>query len=801
MHLLALAYVLGLTAILTFGVSSPHFGWSRAVIAIFVLLWADVILTAQALSLFSAINSFAGYVVLSLLIAAATSWGLRFIPLERPVTFGKFAYPLSARSATWIVWFLAVSATAVICAELVLAYGTLPSNADSISYRFPRAYWYFGSGSLMHFTNATEPRPLYYPFNGTLTFLPLIHFQLGPRSFTLASLLSWFVIGLTTYLFSRDFGGQRIVAAATAWLVCLTPNVLIQSLSTNDEIIAAAPLLAGLFFLHRWYQGRQSFDAVIGIVGVAISIGTKLHVTFYLPLLLAVGVTLVIHYRAVLQEGQNWLNFRGALVGAIVIPLAAVFSLSFIAYNYLSAGRATAWEFNNQLLNTPFSVHVALQTMVLYAAQIVLTPVADLHSNFNYARSAQYYDAFNHFFDPLFGWVNNGPAFTSAFYRFVGINSSAAPVYNDLSVFIGFTWLVAILAGAWLLSHWKDPRLTWARFQLASLPVWAATFAAMTRYIDGFAAYLCYATIVAGPALVYAFAPIHRPRLDQIRWLILIFVAMTHCFFAVSVLCTSLPRSLRVFRHAQTWPVSPGFSIDRTVDDEIGQAKAGVYDHSIAWEQPHWVYMAYHPEIAQFMSRNPNPIPVPPNAPTDAASIALRFSRYVLMPPPGSPYLHVYSFPQSPAYGHAIPVRIPDKASPGETWIGNVLFGAEPEWIFAAGNNVEGRHQGRDKYVVLPFSEQSDFGRDPDPIIRFSEVIYGLGPSDHLAFRYELRIDGRLVSSTEWQATPAAEIKTKSLSKENSKLTVYVRNDDAGGTIYAAQVNVRSTKPLTLTSS
>ena len=165
-------------------------------------------------------------------------------------------------------------------------------------------------------------------------------------------------------------------------------------------------MLAGLLFLHRWYQGRQSFDAVIGIVGVAISIGTKLHVTFYLPLLLAIGVTLVIHYRAVLREGQNWLNFRGALVGAIVIPLAAIFSLSFIAYNYLSAGRATAWEFNNQLLNTPFNVHVALQTMVLYAAQIVLTPVADLHSNFNYARSAQYYEAFNHLFDRyLFGSI------------------------------------------------------------------------------------------------------------------------------------------------------------------------------------------------------------------------------------------------------------------------------------------------------------------------------------------------------------------------------------------------------------
>ena len=38
----------------------------------------------------------------------------------------------------------------------------------------------------------------------------------------------------------------RVVAAATAWLIFLTPNVLIQSLSTNDELIAAAPLVAAV---------------------------------------------------------------------------------------------------------------------------------------------------------------------------------------------------------------------------------------------------------------------------------------------------------------------------------------------------------------------------------------------------------------------------------------------------------------------------------------------------------------------------------------------------------------------------
>jgi hypothetical protein len=248
--------------------------------------------------------------------------------------------------------------------------------------------------------------------------------------------------------------------------------------------------------------------------------------------------------------------------------------------------------------------------------------------------------------------------------------------------------------------------------------------------------------------------------------------------------------------HAPSWPISPGFAIDQKVNDEIGLATAGVVDHSIAWEQPHWVYMAYHPEIPQFMSRIPNPIPVPPGAPTDAASMALRFSRYVIMPEPATPRLHVYSFPQIPLYGHAIPIRVPDLKSSGVTWIGDVLFALGPEWIFAAGNDVNQRHQGRDKYIVLPFAEESSqSGADSQINVRFSSVVYGLGENDDLEFRYDLRIDDKLVASTDWRPTPDAQLEANGLKAGNSLLTIHVRNKNAGGTVYSSQLDVRSTKP------
>jgi len=249
---------------------------------------------------------------------------------------------------------------------------------------------------------------------------------------------------------------------------------------------------------------------------------------------------------------------------------------------------------------------------------------------------------------------------------------------------------------------------------------------------------------------------------------------------------------------APQWPVSRGFLVDPAVKDEVGRAKDGIYDHTITWGQPHWAFMAYHPEILQFLSRNPMPIPVPAGAPDDAVSLTLRHSRYVLMPRPGEPYLHIYSFRQIPAYGHAVPIHIPDKATAGLTWVGNLLFALGPEWVFAAGNGVETRFPGRDRYIVLPFDELSDSGRNAEPVIRFSSVMYGLGVEDDLKFRFEMKIDGKVVASTAWQPTPDAALNTVGLKPGNGVLTVFVRNDNAGGTVYSTDVILQSTAPVAL---
>ena len=742
--------------------------------------------------------STSAYVAVSLSVAILIRLGISTIAGAPFRPQPEFANTLSPKLSKYAAWFLLGSGALGVIADLVLALGMLPANPDSVVYRFPRAYWYLGHGALTHVTNVADPRVLFYPFNGTMLYLPLIHFQLPPQSFSFPSIVCWLAIIGITYLFARDVGAPRLFAAAAASLIAFTPNVLIQSLSTNDEIIAASALLAGLYFLHRWTLEHQVFDGIVGMVGVAISVGTKLHVMFYWPLLSIIAVFVLHNFRVAFAALKNVSIPRNMMAAIVAILVSSVFAFSFVGYNYLSAGELTAWDFNNQILNRPFNWLAGLQNVVLYTCQIILTPIADLHVAPNSTFRAHYYELFNQIFSPLFFWVNNGPAFTSASYRFTGVNSPSAVSFNEQTVFIGFTWLVAALSGMWLLRQWRDSKLTWSRFHLASLPVWIITFAISTRYIEGFSVYLGFATIVAAPSFVFAFSPIRHRLLSLARWIILGAVVSAHFFFAIAIFLSSSPRNLIVMLRAPNWPVSRAFSIENSVQTEIGRSTAGLVNRSIAWGQPFWATMYSDPQVRQFLASNPSPIPVPANAAADAAAMELRYSRYVVMPRADDPRLHLFLFPQIPLYGHTIPVRIRDKSSSGVVLIGDIGFAFGPEWVFAAGNEVESRFPGRDKYVLLTFRVISDVDPSSDWKIVIPPIVYGLSETDKLSFRVELKVDGLIVGSSEWQASPSIELATSGLNVERGVLSVLVRNDGAGGTVYSTDVSLQSTKPLLL---
>src|SRR4051794_33184807 len=95
MHTAFLVYLLALGAILAVSVKTRYLGWGPPLVVIFLLVWADLILTAQLLSPFSAIGVTAAYIVVSVAVAAIASTALRCIPLAVELRVPEFPNPLS----------------------------------------------------------------------------------------------------------------------------------------------------------------------------------------------------------------------------------------------------------------------------------------------------------------------------------------------------------------------------------------------------------------------------------------------------------------------------------------------------------------------------------------------------------------------------------------------------------------------------------------------------------------------------------------------------------------------------------
>ncbi len=766
-----------------------------------ILLWSNLVLTSQLLSLFLWLGNPWAFAALSLGLAACAVPLLRWLQ-PSPESFGeglpsKFA-PM--RYENRVIPILLASGAIVLACNLLIAGTHLASNPDTIVYRFPRIYWYLTQGSFAHFAYGSDPRVIYYPTNGTTLYIPLVLYRFGALWFNLPTLLAWCTIPLITYAFARDLGAVRGWAVAAGWAVALTPNVLIQALSTNDEILAAASLLAGLLFLHRWSRGGRPLDLLLGSAGVCLSVGTKLHVFFYWPYILVLLLAALFSWRRCLQLLRGLWNRRGVATVLACALLAVVLGLSFIVYNLRATGQITELDFARLVLNAPLNLAVSAQTIVVYALQIALSPFPDILPNAGYGRArAPLYAAFNALFQPMMGWVSNGPAFTSVGYRFTGIVSDTAFLLNEQTVMIGFSWLAALIAAAWLALH-RRLASPWALWIALSLPAWFVGWAASTKYIEGIPVYVAYAAIVSAPAWAFALAPIKSVFWSRARWGAIWMILATHVMLAVSVLTLNTSRSVSaIFVGKGPLPRSVAFMVEQSVTDELALAKGGITHHTLDWGQPNWVFMAFNPQIPQKLLSIPTiyrETLAERDARTDAENDAraLAFSRDIRMPQQNDPTLHIYSIRQAPAFGHAA-LRVSRKSTPGLTKIGEINFFFGRESVFAAGNGVEVRHPDSTGYVVFTFNEVSNFGHDPKPVLELQPVVLGLGRDDDLAFRSALTIGGNIVDQTEWGPTPRAKFSTMGLDADNGILTIMVRNNKAGGHIDTIKVKLRSVKP------
>lgn len=226
---------------------------------------------------------------------------------------------------------------------LVLFVGavfTVPYNYDSMTYHLGRIGHWIDNGSVGHFVTNID-RQIYSP---VLSEYEMLHMMLLADSDTFLNMLqyvSMIITGLILYRVSRKLGTSRAFSMMAAFLFYTMPLTVSQSVTTQNDLLAAMWFAAFLYYFIDFIQAEKlCFDmeqrkklVMIGAC-VAFAFLTKTSICasmlFFMPWLLAVCIKRKDKLVRIIQSG--------VLAGAVLLVLIS----ETLVRTYLSCGRLMA---------------------------------------------------------------------------------------------------------------------------------------------------------------------------------------------------------------------------------------------------------------------------------------------------------------------------------------------------------------------------------------------------------------------------------------------------------------------------
>ena len=280
--------------VLALAVGTAFFGAQAAgaraivdwVLSGYLIVFALIVLLILSLSLFGAVSRIALLVGLTVacFVSVAAS---RRRPRSIAVWHGVYRAAGPAVRSQPLLGVLLAVVTGVLGYSAALVVGTPPNSWDSLSYHLARVAFWLQDGSVGYIANVYDARLNGNPPNGEIGQLFVLGTTGSERLTGFVQLSAALVCAVGVFGIARRVGRTRPEAAFGAMIFLTLPVVLLQSSTTQNDLIVASFLVIATFFL----LGRTRRDFAFAGVAVALAVGTKLTAVYALPILLALALT------------------------------------------------------------------------------------------------------------------------------------------------------------------------------------------------------------------------------------------------------------------------------------------------------------------------------------------------------------------------------------------------------------------------------------------------------------------------------------------------------------------------------
>ena len=331
---------------------------AEKILGVFLFCNANIILTLEIASLFQVLSKTGFVLLIQIVINTVAYWMNSYFQIGFPrflVSNIKNEIKtslVSVKKNIGIVIFFGL----IFITYLFLAYIQIrfPQNTtDNLINHLSRIGHWLQQGSLRTY-DGFNMIGTSYPYNNSLLMLWAVVFLRSDILVGFVQLVSAVLISITIYNLGIELGFTKKGSFFISLFFLTFPVVLFESITAQNDLIAAAFMIISFYFLIRFMHGTSRTELVLSILSFALATGTNQYTLFALPGYVSLYVLMLTKQRASLRilliqsvfyalsffillgsyaYLQNWMVFGNPIGGSAIINSVFTKKNSIISIN------------------------------------------------------------------------------------------------------------------------------------------------------------------------------------------------------------------------------------------------------------------------------------------------------------------------------------------------------------------------------------------------------------------------------------------------------------------------------------
>jgi len=218
--------------------------------------------------------------------------------------------------------------------NLIFVITIAPHEWDSLTYHLPRMAHYLQQNNLNYF-DADYWAQVVHPKNSTLLLLyTFLAFGHNENLLQLVQYFSYWILVFGIYGVSRKIGLDRVQGLFSALVGSLLIDAVVQSTTTQNDLIIAAFFASTTYFLFAFRETRNWKYLWLAAIGIGLAVGTKASSFLVMPSIILISLAVT---RTDDKPGI-WLKNLSILCVSVIVALCIFAIPSGYVENYYLFG-------------------------------------------------------------------------------------------------------------------------------------------------------------------------------------------------------------------------------------------------------------------------------------------------------------------------------------------------------------------------------------------------------------------------------------------------------------------------------